>query len=147
MKFAVAGLTLAAAIVSGGWTQHSENYRPLILAFTTPVEELRQRAVDNDHDAEFALSVLATLGLRGVPEDPVLAHGLMNRAGFHRERVDRLQLCAVALVSEVSAAGGNMMCGGPIYQQLAPLAAPAAAEFKARADQEGAASAARTPLP
>lgn len=123
---------------------------PLKLAFTEPVASLEQRASDGDRQAQYALSFLKKLGLRGVEADEVAVETLRASAGQPTTRTmpiyqpgvkgapgtmiyvpitdpgisdadaRRMDLCGLMLLSGMPALGGQV-CGGPAaYADLAP---------------------------
>ena len=70
----VASLALAAAVAGCATTAMSPDEAirgdPLVLALTSPVQDLRERAESGDSVAQFGLSVILAEGLRGQTQDP-----------------------------------------------------------------------------
>lgn len=131
---------------------------PLKLAFTEPVPSLEAKAAEGDRQAQYALSFLKKLGLRGVAPDPVGAESLRALAGAPRSRTlavyqpgvngnpgtilnvpitdpgisdadaRRLDLCGMVLLTAMPALGGQV-CGSPdAYADLLPGAMQVRAE-------------------
>ncbi|MDQ1155071.1 hypothetical protein [Brevundimonas sp. SORGH_AS_0993] len=131
---------------------------PLKLAFTEPVPSLEARAAEGDRQAQYALSFLKKVGLRGVASDPVGAESLRALAGAPRSRTlpiyqpgvngnpgtilnvqitdpgvsdadaRRLDLCGMVLLTAMPALGGQV-CGSPeAYADLLPGAMQVRAE-------------------
>ena len=123
---------------------------PLKMAFTEPVASLEQRADAGDRQAQYALSFLKKIGLRGVEADPVAVETLRASAGqaFTRTmpiyqpgvkgsagtmiyvpitdpgisdaEARRMDICGLMLLSGLPAMGGQL-CGGPAaYADLVP---------------------------
>lgn len=128
---------------------------PLKMAFTEPVATLEQRAGEGDRQAQYALSFLKKIGLRGVAADPVAVEVLRASAGQTFTRMmpiyqpgvkgapgtiinvpitdpgisdadaRRMDICGLMLLSGLPAMGGEL-CGGPAaYADLVPGAVAA----------------------
>lgn len=123
---------------------------PLKMAFTEPVATLEQRAGEGDRQAQYALSFLKKIGLRGVEADPVAVETLRASAGQAFTRTmpiyqpgvkgsagtmiyvpitdpgisdadaRRMDICGLMLLSGLPAMGGQV-CGSPAaYADLVP---------------------------
>lgn len=158
----VAALVLLSCSILGGCVAAVDPVTrnlPLRMALTEPVPVLEARAAEGDRQAQYAVSFLAKLGLRGVPQDPVRAEGLRAQAGEIRRRSQpiyvpgvngnpgtltyvpitdpgvsdeearRLDLCAFTLMVSQPALGGQV-CGSPeAYIDLLPAAVEVRSEM------------------
>lgn len=146
---------------------------PLKLAFTEPVPSLEAKAAEGDRQAQYALSFLKKVGLRGVASDPVGAESLRASAGAPRSRTmpvyqpgvngnpgtilnvqiadpgvsdadaRRLDLCGMVLLTAMPALGGQV-CGSPdAYADLLPGAMQVRSEMMLSATVVDPASVAR----
>ncbi|AQR60221.1 hypothetical protein BZG35_00015 [Brevundimonas sp. LM2] len=134
---------------------------PLKMALTEPTEALEARAAAGDRQAQYAVSFLARMGLRGVARDPIRAEGLRAQAGENLSRsqplympgvngapgtliyaqindpgvsdaeAGRLDVCGLAVLMGHPATGG-MLCGSPeAYIDLLPAASAVRLEMAA----------------